>query len=124
MVMVNAMPVGLSGVRALCRYARVPVVTHFPFIASFSRLPMHGVHSRVITRLQRLAGADVIIMPGFGDRMMTPEHEVLENVQACLANRLVVKVLAMDAAAAAAAAAGLQEQGVMGAAAAAAAAAE
>jgi ribulose-bisphosphate carboxylase large chain len=84
MVMVNAMPVGLSGVRALRRHARVPLVTHFPFIASFSRLPMHGVHSRVITRLQRLAGADVIIMPGFGDRMMTPENEVLENVQACL----------------------------------------
>lgn len=84
MVMVNTMPVGLSGVRALRRHARVPLVTHFPFIASFSRLPLHGVHSRVITRLQRLAGADVIIMPGFGDRMMTPEHEVMENVQACL----------------------------------------
>lgn len=83
-VMVNAMPVGVSGVRALRRVARVPIVTHFPFIAAFSRIPAHGVHSRVITRLQRLAGADVIIMPGFGDRMMTPPHEVLENVQACL----------------------------------------
>lgn len=83
-VMVNALPVGLSGVRALRRHARVPLVTHFPFIAAFSRLAMHGVHSRVMTRLQRLAGADIIIMPGFGDRMMTPEHEVLENVQACL----------------------------------------
>ena len=83
-VMVNAMPVGVSGVRALRRVARVPIVTHFPFIAAFSRIPAHGVHSRVITRLQRLAGADVIIMPGFGDRMMTPANEVLENVQACL----------------------------------------
>ncbi|GAB1343655.1 RuBisCO large subunit C-terminal-like domain-containing protein [Gemmatimonas sp.] len=83
-VMVNAMPVGVSGVRALRRVARVPIVTHFPFIAAFSRIPAHGVHSRVIARLQRLAGADVIIMPGFGDRMMTPPHEVLENVQACL----------------------------------------
>jgi ribulose-bisphosphate carboxylase large chain len=82
--MVNAMPVGVSGVRALRRVARVPIVTHFPFIAAFSRIPAHGVHSRVITRLQRLAGADVIIMPGFGDRMMTPATEVLENVQACL----------------------------------------
>jgi ribulose-bisphosphate carboxylase large chain len=82
-VMVNAMPVGVSGVRALRRVARVPLVTHFPFIAAFSRVPAHGVHSRVITRLQRLAGADIIIMPGFGERMMTPEREVLENVQAC-----------------------------------------
>jgi ribulose-bisphosphate carboxylase large chain len=83
-VMVNALPVGLSGVRLLRRHARVPLVTHFPFIAAFSRLAMHGVHSRVFTRLQRLAGADVIIMPGFGDRMMTSEDEVLANVRACL----------------------------------------
>lgn len=84
MVMVNAMPVGLSGVRLLRRHARVPIVTHFPFIAAFARVNAHGVHSRVITRLQRLAGADVIIMPGFGVRMMTPEQEVLDNVRACL----------------------------------------
>ncbi|MEO7964974.1 MAG: RuBisCO large subunit C-terminal-like domain-containing protein, partial [Gemmatimonadaceae bacterium] len=67
-VMVNAMPVGVSGVRMLRRRATVPIVTHFPFIASFSRLAAHGVHSRVFTRLQRMAGADVIIMPGFGER--------------------------------------------------------
>jgi ribulose-bisphosphate carboxylase large chain len=83
-VMLNAMPVGLSGIRALRRHARVPIVTHFPFIAAFSRAAAHGVHSRVMTRLQRLAGADVIIMPGFGGRMMTPDAEVLDNVRACL----------------------------------------
>ncbi|MFN8669972.1 MAG: RuBisCO large subunit C-terminal-like domain-containing protein [Gemmatimonadaceae bacterium] len=84
MLMVNAMPVGMSGVRLLRRHARVPLVTHFPFIAAFSRLAAFGVHARVITRLQRLAGADVIIMPGFGPRMFTPEHEVLACVRACL----------------------------------------
>ncbi len=83
-VMVNAMPVGLSGARMLRRHATVPLVAHFPCIASFSRLPGHGIHSRVITRLQRLAGFDAIIMPGFGGRMFTPEQEVLENVRACL----------------------------------------
>jgi ribulose-bisphosphate carboxylase large chain len=83
-VMVNAMPVGVSGVRLLRRHATVPIVTHFPWIAAFSRVPTHGVHSRVVTRLQRLAGADMIIMPGFGERMFTPDAEVLENVRACL----------------------------------------
>ena len=39
----------------------------------------------MITKLQRLAGFDAVIMPGFGERMMTPEQEVLENVEACLA---------------------------------------
>ncbi|MFO0093087.1 MAG: RuBisCO large subunit C-terminal-like domain-containing protein [Gemmatimonadaceae bacterium] len=83
-VMVNTMPVGLGGIRLLRRQARVPLVAPFPFIASFTRLPGYGVHSRVITRLQRLAGYDVIIMPGFGARMMMPEGEVLDCVRACL----------------------------------------
>jgi ribulose-bisphosphate carboxylase large chain len=83
-LLVNALPVGLSGVRLLAAHARVPLFGHFPFIASFSRLPGYGVHSRVFTRLQRLAGLDAVIMPGFGPRMMMPEHEVLENVRACL----------------------------------------
>jgi hypothetical protein len=61
----------------------VPLVAHFPFIAAMSRMPGFGVHTRVLTKLQRLAGFDVIIMPGFGERMMTSEAEVLENVAAC-----------------------------------------
>jgi ribulose-bisphosphate carboxylase large chain len=83
-VLVNAMPVGLSGVRMLRRHARVPLIAHFPLIAAFSRLPGYGIHSRVLTRLQRLAGFDAVIMPGFGSRMMTPEREVLDCVSACL----------------------------------------
>jgi ribulose-bisphosphate carboxylase large chain len=83
-LLVNAMPVGLSGVRMLRKHAKVPLIAHFPFIAAFSRLARYGIHSRVLTRLQRLAGFDVVIMPGFGPRMMTPEHEVLECVRACL----------------------------------------
>jgi len=83
-LLVNAMPVGLSGVRMLRKHAKVPLIAHFPFIAAFSRLAGYGIHSRVLTRLQRLAGFDVVIMPGFGPRMMTPEHEVLDCVRACL----------------------------------------
>ena len=83
-LLLNAMPVGLSGVRMLRRHAQVPLLAHFPFIAAFSRLPGYGIHSRVLTRLQRLAGFDAVIMPGFGGRMMTPESEVLDCVRACL----------------------------------------
>jgi ribulose-bisphosphate carboxylase large chain len=83
-LLVNALPVGLSAVRMLSRHTRVPLIGHFPFIASFSRMEKHGIHSRVMTKLQRLAGLDAVIMPGFGDRMMTPEEEVRENVEECL----------------------------------------
>lgn len=82
-VMVNAMAVGLSGVRLLRRHAQVPIVAHFDGIAPMSRHPRFGVSSAVITKLQRLAGCDAIIMPGFGARMMTPEEEVLANCAEC-----------------------------------------
>jgi ribulose-bisphosphate carboxylase large chain len=83
-LLVNALPVGLSGVRLLREHARVPIFGHFPLIAAASRVPGYGVHSRVFTRLQRLAGCDAVIMPGLGARMMVTEQEVLENVRACL----------------------------------------
>ncbi|QIK38681.1 ribulose 1,5-bisphosphate carboxylase [Caldichromatium japonicum] len=83
-LLVNTMPVGLSAVRMLRKHAEVPLVAHFPFIAAFSRLPHFGVHSRVITKLQRLAGYDIIIMPGFGERMHMTDEEVMACVQACL----------------------------------------
>jgi ribulose-bisphosphate carboxylase large chain len=82
-VMVNALPVGLSAVRMLGRRATVPLVGHFPLIAAMSRTLCHGVHSRVMTRLQRLAGCDAIILPGFGPRMMTSDAEVRANIAAC-----------------------------------------
>jgi len=83
-VMVNVMTVGLSAVRMLRRHARVPIVGHFDFIAPFSRIPFFGVSSVVITKLQRMAGCDAIVMPGFGARMMTEDEEVHANVDACL----------------------------------------
>jgi len=82
-LMLNAMPVGLSAVRMLRKHTKVPIIGHFPFTASFSRMQNYGVHSQVIAKLQRLAGFDAIIMPGFGSRMMTPEQEVVQNIEAC-----------------------------------------
>jgi ribulose-bisphosphate carboxylase large chain len=83
-VLVNGMTTGLSAVRMLRKHARVPLVGHLPFIAAFTRAPYLGVHSKVITKLQRLVGFDAVIMPGFGNRMKTPENEVLRNIQECI----------------------------------------
>ncbi|MBK1699784.1 RuBisCO large subunit C-terminal-like domain-containing protein [Thiococcus pfennigii] len=84
-LLLNALPVGLSAARMVRRHTQVPLIAHFPFIAAFSRLAHFGVHARVMTKLQRLAGFDAIIMPGFGPRMFTPEEEVMQCVDACLA---------------------------------------
>ena len=83
-LMVNGMTTGLSAVRMLRKHTQVPLVGHFDFIAAFTQIPYFGVHSKLITKLQRLVGFDSIIMPGFGERMKTPDEEVLQNVHECL----------------------------------------
>ncbi|PIR16591.1 MAG: ribulose 1,5-bisphosphate carboxylase [Deltaproteobacteria bacterium CG11_big_fil_rev_8_21_14_0_20_49_13] len=83
MVMVNVMAVGLSAVRMLRKHSKVPIVAHFDFIAPMSRLPFHGISSELLTKLQRIVGCDIIIMPGFGERMKTSDTEVLSNVNEC-----------------------------------------
>jgi ribulose-bisphosphate carboxylase large chain len=83
-VMLNALPVGLSAARMLVKHSQVPVVAHFPMIAAMGRVPQFGISPLVWTRLQRLAGFDVIIMPGFGERMFMSDAEVCANVAACL----------------------------------------
>ncbi len=82
-LMVNGLTTGLSAVRMLRKHTSVPLVAHFDFIAPFTQVPFFGVHSQLMTKLQRLAGFDVIIMPGFGERMKTPDEEVLANVKEC-----------------------------------------
>jgi len=83
-VMLNVFTVGLSAARMIARKAKVPLFSHFDFISTFTRIPFYGVSSELITKIQRLAGCDAIIMPGFGERMMTTESEVKANAKACL----------------------------------------
>ena len=83
-LMVNGMTTGLSAIRMLRRHTRAPLVAHFDFIAPLTHISYFGVHAKVMTKLQRLAGFDVIIFPGFGARMKTPDAEVLQSVQECL----------------------------------------
>ncbi|HRN52171.1 MAG TPA: RuBisCO large subunit C-terminal-like domain-containing protein [Gemmatimonadaceae bacterium] len=83
-LLLNTLPVGLSGLRMLREHSRLPIFTHFPMLAALTRVPGYGVHSRVMTKLQRICGADAVIIPGFGERMMVPEDEVRANLQACL----------------------------------------
>jgi ribulose-bisphosphate carboxylase large chain len=83
-VMVNGIFTGFSAVRVLRRHSELPVMSHFTGTAAFSRLPDFGISSLVATRLQRLAGADMIGIAGFGERMKCPDAEVLENIRACI----------------------------------------
>jgi len=83
-VMVNGVFTGFSAVRVLRRHSQLPIMSHFTGTAAFSRLPDFGISSLVATKLQRLAGADMIGLAGFGERMKCPDDEVLANIRACL----------------------------------------
>lgn len=83
MLMINAMATGLSAARMVRKHSEVPLVAHFDFVAPLTKSPYYGVHSRVITKLQRLAGFDAIIFAGMGARMKTYRSAVLDDVKAC-----------------------------------------
>jgi ribulose-bisphosphate carboxylase large chain len=84
MLMINAMCTGLSAARMVRKHTAVPLVAHFDMVAPFTKAPYYGIHSRVITKLQRLAGFDAIIFAGMGARMKTYRSAVLDDVKACL----------------------------------------
>lgn len=83
-VMVNAIMTGISALRVLRKKARVPIMSHFTGTACLSRTPNFGISSLVLTKLQRIAGADIIGLAGFGERMYCTDEEVLANIDACL----------------------------------------
>ncbi|MGA2479341.1 MAG: hypothetical protein ABSG63_11385 [Spirochaetia bacterium] len=81
--MLNTMATGLSAVRMVRKHARIPVVGHFAGTAPSVGVDNFGIHSKVIVKLQRILGCDVIIFPGFGGRMKTSDEEVMENIREC-----------------------------------------
>jgi ribulose-bisphosphate carboxylase large chain len=82
-VMLNTMTTGLSAVRMLRSRARIPIAGHFAGTAPSVGVSNFGIHSKVITKLERILGCDVIIFPGFGGRMKTADAEVMENIAEC-----------------------------------------
>ena len=83
-VMVNGMTTGFSAVRMLRKHASVPLVSHFDFMAPYIQLPWFGVKDKVFTKLQRMAGFDVLIYPGLDSRLKATEEDVLTNAETCL----------------------------------------
>lgn len=83
-VMINGMTTGLSIVRVLAKNGQLPLFSHFDFIAPFTQSRTFGVHLKVITKLQRLAGYDAQIYQELGSRMHTATSDVVEAYRACV----------------------------------------
>lgn len=83
-LLLNGMAIGYSAVRMLRKHARVPLVSHFDFMAPFTQLPWFGVRERVFAKLQRMVGFDALVYPGFDNRMKASREDVLATADACL----------------------------------------
>jgi len=83
-VMVNGMAIGFSAVRMLRKHASVPIFSHLDFMAPYTQLPWFGVKDQVFSKIQRMAGYDGLIYPGFDTRMKASKEDVLANADACL----------------------------------------
>ncbi len=83
-VMLNVYFTGFGSVRQIRAKSQVPIMTHFTGMAVYDRIPSHGIDGVVLVKLQRMAGADMIGLPGFGPRMKNTDDVVLKNIKACL----------------------------------------
>ncbi len=81
-VMINGMTTELSMVRVLARKGQLPLFSHFDFIAPFTQSRTFGLHLKVATKQQRLAGFDAQIYQGLGSRMHTSTMDVVQEFQA------------------------------------------
>lgn len=83
-LMINPFFTGLPALRFLRKKSPVPLMAHFSGMALWDPPYNFGVGSVPLVKLQRLSGADIIGIPGFGPRMKSPPEEVLANIKACL----------------------------------------
>lgn len=82
MVVVNS--VGLAGVTAMARHARLIVHGHRAGWGSLSRHPLLGWSYVAWQKFWRLAGVDHLHVNGLGNKFCEPDDSVLASARACL----------------------------------------
>lgn len=83
-VMLNPYFTGFSSIRSVREKSDLPIMGHFTGMALQDRIPYFGIEGKVLVKLQRILGCDMIGLPGFGPRMHNTTQTVLENINACL----------------------------------------
>lgn len=83
-VLLNPMWTSFASLAQVRTHAQIPLMSHFAGLALLQRNPLWSISSRVVTLLQRIAGADMIGIPGFGARMHADPLDVHAAIDACL----------------------------------------
>lgn len=82
--LINTFFSGYPALRSLRKQTDLPIMGHFSGMALFDRIKGFGIEGSVLVKLERLAGCDMIGLPGFGERMHTNDETVKKNIVACL----------------------------------------
>lgn len=82
-LMINFITTGFSAQRILCEdpSVKVPVHCHRDMFAAFTRSPVHGIHTRVVSLLSRLCGGDQIHAGAILGKLCEETPDVMENVR-------------------------------------------
>jgi ribulose-bisphosphate carboxylase large chain len=84
-VMASLNSVGLSGLLALRRHARLPIHAHRNGWGALSRHPLLGFDYIAWSKLWRLAGADHMHVNGLRNKFCEPDASVVASARSCLA---------------------------------------
>ncbi|MBI2067945.1 MAG: hypothetical protein HYT77_08040 [Deltaproteobacteria bacterium] len=83
-VMVNGVAIGLSAVKMVTSWSKVPVASHFDLTACMAKVPYQGISHRVLAKCHRLAGIDNLVVPSFGRTMMEYESDIFDELTSCV----------------------------------------
>ena len=90
-VMVSLNSVGLVGLSAFRRSARLPIHAHRNGWGYLGRTPAHGWSYVAWQKLWRLAGTDHMHVNGLANKFWEPDDSVLESARACLTPMFAAK---------------------------------
>jgi ribulose 1,5-bisphosphate carboxylase large subunit-like protein len=83
-LMLNFITVGFSALRVLCEdeSVNVPVHCHRDMFAAFTRSDVHGIHTKVVSKLARLCGGDQVHAGAILGKLYEDMDSVMQSVDA------------------------------------------
>lgn len=92
-LMISPMIVGFPSIQWLSLESGLPIFSHNACMTMATRVPFYGIALHVLVKLQRLAGADVVVIPSpWGSFVMDEKCHRL-NIDACLSTFHEISVI-------------------------------
>jgi len=92
-VMINVATAGLSAMRVLAEYSKVPIHCHRDFAPAWSRSQYVGISAQLLTKIFRLGGADQIHVGAIAGKLYEDDDDVLDSIKECTSDWTIEKAL-------------------------------